>query len=166
MNLIRTNLMIVRTINSCDKDEFKTCIDQVWKIPGIFSRKRYLWNIMRGRDFYRMMSWYITELIHNNSDDGDTFQQVEFIIGEILSTTKSEKTKQSFIRNLTKSVPLLTVDTIQYIPSERIRSILKSGSIAYIDKHLLPFMEEIIECRHQCEILKEDIDTLNMIIDQ
>lgn len=121
---------------------------------------------MRGRDFYRMMSWYITELIHNNSDDGDTFQQVEFIIGEILSTTKSEKTKQSFIRNLTKSVPLLTVDTIQYIPSERIRSILKSGSIAYIDKHLLPFMEEIIECRHQCEILKEDIDTLNMIIDQ
>ena len=78
--MLKLNLRILRTFNSCDRREFFALLDEVYKIPGIFTRKRYLWNWFRPRDFYKMIADYVIEKM--KTKEPENFQIAEHDQGD------------------------------------------------------------------------------------
>lgn len=143
--MLKLNLRILRTFNSCDRREFFALLDEVHKIPGIFTRKRYLWNWFRPRDFYKMIADYVIEKM--KTKEPENFQIAEDMIKVIMATTKNSKIKQSFVWNITKRCPILTIEMLPYISKDRIKSILYSNAMIYTDEYLSIFVREIVDLR-------------------
>ena len=143
LSVFQINRRIIQVLNSCNRESFYALLNDLISIEDIFTSKWYLWNWIRTRDFYKMLSEWIANQIQNERE-----YNYEKIIHDILTTTKHKKVKETFIWNLTKRVNILTVDTIQYTSEERIKNILqKHGEKLYVDDHLKPFLEAIVEYR-------------------
>ena len=76
-----------------------------------------------------------------------------------MNTEPNESVRKSFVWNITKSVPILTVDTIQYMSAERITNIVQSDEKIIFDDHLCPIMQEIIR-------LKKDLEQSEQLVAQ
>ena len=122
---IRWNLRYIRIINSCDRGAIRGLFSELLELEGAFTRRRYLWNWIRGRDFYvnlaNMVVDEVRDLINDRSDDPlASMALVERIIRMVMETERSEKVRRSFIWNITKHAPLLTLDTVKYMSAERL----------------------------------------------
>lgn len=158
---VKLNLRIIKVLNSCDRKQFLSLINDVSESPGmdIFTKKRYIWNHVRGKDFYKMIAYYIVQSYNSCIEEGDknVLQKTEELLKVILETTKDESIRKSFIWNIMKQIPLLTMDTIQYASPEKIHSLLSSDKNIIVDNALAPFVEEV-------RMLRNQIDDVNLTI--
>lgn len=167
IKLIQLNMRMIRTINGCNRDEFKQLIDDVIEVPEIFRKKYFIWNIIRPRDWYKSISFWIVERCHavQALDDYDEqmaiITEVDYVIKEVIATTKNFKIRQSFIWNIMKHVPILTVITIQYASPERIKNILNSEKMILLDDYLCPFVEEFKRAKDNANAIQDLLDGEN-----
>lgn len=115
----------------------------------VFSSRLYIWNIIRPRDFYRMTSIWVTDMVGKGELD-----QAERMIKLILSTTTNESACKNFIWVITKRVPLLTEDTIRFMSPEKIHSLLSGDKELICDQVMRPIVDEIMSLRSRIESLE------------
>lgn len=144
MTTFQINHKILTTMNECNRESFYNLLDEVNGIPNIFRSKRYLWNWIRTRDFYKMIAEWIAHNVEERNDQN--LPVYDGVIHEIIDTTPNVKIRKTFVWNLLKRAPILTCDTIRYASNEKIHSILQSDVI-YTDEHIQPFLEEIRDLR-------------------
>lgn len=162
----KLNRRIVYVFNSCNMQKFMSLLDDVINIPGIFRKKRYIWNLIRPRDMYKLTAHWIVEKCKYAQSDAyignreRAMDHVEYVMKEILATTPDFKIRQSFVWNIMKQVPMLTVDTIQYASTEKILSILRSDKTVITDSALKPFMHEVKTLRDQLTSMTEAYESL------
>lgn len=163
MGFLKWNLRYIRVVNSCVWDDFVKFLDDVLELEGVFTRRRYVWNLIRGKNFYKDITHYVTrtaEAVLNSDNKEDAEKQMmrlELIVHGVLTTEKSEKARQSFVWGLTKKVPLLTIDTIPYMSAERVKNILLGEKKVLNDSALEPFITATVELRNQVA----DLSTMN-----
>lgn len=163
MNFIQVNKLIVKAINSQDKNVFCEVMDTLMNagVTGLFVKKRYLWNIIRPRDIYKLMTYWI----EINIKDEKIAQRIN-IMHELLLNTKDIKIRKSFVWGLMKRVNLLTIHTIEYTSEEKIKNIVGKLGVpdqdVYADNILLPLL---VSVREQFDLYKAEIEVLNSMID-
>lgn len=166
LELLRMNIRIIRMFNSCTRAEFTELLDEVIANPEakakkILSSKLYVWNLLRPRDYYKLMTYYIVNLL--KIKDPETFDQrmdtAEFLLETVLSTAKTTRIRLDFIWNVTKHVPLLTVSTIKYMTPERITGILTSDKTIIADEFIEPFLTVIKQYRDEIGLLETQVET-------
>jgi len=153
LEIIKLNKRILKVYNSCDWEVFSELIDDVLcrpdtEVTQIFTSKLYLWNVIRPRDFYKMAAHHIVQ----STQDITKLDQVEHLVHIILTTTSSMKIRTSFVWNILKQVPLLTIDTVQYASPEKIHSILRSDRAVLADAAIAPFVTEVRDLRTEVEM--------------
>lgn len=157
MNLIKINRMMISAYNECSYEEFMKAIDTLLELPDperFFTQKRYLWSWLRARDFYKSIARYITNIFCEPDSTNCIMEHADFLIKIILKTTPSEKIRQSFIWNIMKKCPLLTVDTIQYASTEKIHSLITSNKPIIADDAIKPFLSEIASLKSEIQAYK------------
>lgn len=163
MNFIQVNKLIMKAINSQDKNVFCEVMDTLMdaNVKGLFVKKRYLWNIIRPRDIYKLMTYWI----EINIKDEKIGQRIN-IMHELLLNTKDIKIRKSFVWGLMKRVNLLTIYTIEYTSEEKIKNIVGKLGVpdqdVYADNILLPLL---VSVREQFDLYKAEIEVLNSMID-
>ena len=166
IKLIIINLAIIKVLNSCDRKAFITLVDQYLndKLFNVFYKKWYLWNIVRGRDYYKMLSHYVITKLQDTIDPDSSQARAEFIINMVIETAKTEKIKKSFIWAIMKQIPLLTAITIQYASPEKIKSLLYSDKILITDTAITPFVMTVSELRRQVSELEKQLEVTQEMI--
>lgn len=156
MGIWELNRRILEMYNSCSYPEFEKLMndlvtqDRGVHIARFFRSRWYIWNWIRPRDFYKMMSRWIVELIAAHE-----FDRAEFMLNLILEDRRiPEKVKQTFVWNLTKQTPLITVNTLRYMSAERIHNMLTSGKEVVSDEFLRPVLMVILSYRDEIEKLR------------
>ena len=149
---IKDNLRMIRVMNSCDYQEFAYLISDLLKRPEcnkFFLSKMYVWNRIRPRDFYKMTAMYVIEKIRIAQEESSSsaFAEAELIIKLILKSTKQYQIRKSFIWNIMKKCPLITVDTIQYASDEKIHYLLTGDKPIICDDIMKPIIDVIMEYR-------------------
>ena len=163
MNFIQVNKLIMKAINSQDKNVFCEVMDTLMDadVKGLFVKKRYLWNIIRPRDIYKLMTYWI----EINIKDEKISLRIN-IMHELLLNTKDIKIRKSFVWGLMKRVNLLTIYTIEYTSEEKIKNIVGKLGVpdqdVYADNILLPLL---VSVREQFDLYKAEIEVLNSMID-
>lgn len=146
MNPFTLNARIIHVFNSCDRGEFVELIDDIVKeknVMRLFTSVIYVWNIIRPRDFYKLLAgWVVDEIVKYGK-----LENADVMIKVVLKTAKTEAIKETFIWNVTKNCPLLTIDTIQYMSAERLANILQSTKYVYCDEYTKPIMD-VIKSQH------------------
>ena len=168
---IRWNLRYIEAVNSGDRRPFLLLLEELLNLENAFTKKCYIWNIIRGREFYKNLSFYVVskakEVLNGDSDNPEeTMARIEQIIQIVMETEKRKTVKQSFVWNITKQVPLITVDTLRYMDAKRVTNILQSEKRVLNDSAMDPFIREIIRLKilvHQTDSTLDD--TLNIILD-
>lgn len=160
------NLRYIRVVNSCVWDDFVELLDDILNLDGAFTRKRYVWNVLRGKTFYKDITHYVTRITEDvmkcdNKDQVDQWMyKLDLVVHGVISTERSEKAKRSFVWGLTKKIPLLTIDTIPYMSEERITNILLGEKKVLNDAALKPFITATISLRDQVQQLTNMIGDL------
>jgi hypothetical protein len=149
---IKDNLNMIRIMNSCDYQEFAYLLSDLIRRPEcnkFFLSKRYIWNLIRPRDFYKMTAMWIIEKIKVAQDESSssTFAEAESVIKLVLKSTKHYQIRKSFIWNIMKKCPLITVDTIQYASAEKLHYLLTGDKPIICDDIMRPIIDVIMEYR-------------------
>lgn len=166
---IRLNAQIISVLNTCDRKKFEALIDSVIDQPKVFRSKLYVWNWIRGRDFYKMLAHYVVKNIESGYQSGDaenTTVKSEVILQMVLETAKDPAVRRNFIWAIMKQVPLLTVDTIQYASREKIISLLQSDKVLITDPYLGAFVEEIGRLRDRIRTLEDEVQMYQIMADE
>lgn len=146
---IRDNRKIISAFNSCDRAKFVALLDEFLtrsedEIIKLFTKKRYVWNIIRGKDFYKMVSWYIVDTLKSDNLDVTKLNNIEQLTHITITSAANDHIRWVFVKSIITQVPLLTVDTIKYIKRDRLDSILEtSNDMIICDCYVEPFMEYI-----------------------
>lgn len=166
---VKWNTRYVKVINSCDWNGFVVFMDDLTRLDHAFRQKRYLWNIIRGKTFYKDLSHYVIKRVEMliagdiyNSDEW--MNKIEMILHEVVTTEKSERALKGFIWAVTKKVPLLTVDIIPYMSGDRVTNILMSEKQVLNDSSLDPFIKTVTDLRKQITDLTGINNTLSSLI--
>lgn len=167
MNWIQWNLKYIRTINSCDNGKLQAFYAELSELSGALTRKRYIWNIIRGKTFYINAANYVIENVnlaklgidthpeHKMDEETDRLMiHTRSFIKDIIASEKDEAVRRSFIWRIGKHVPFLTTDMLPYLSKERVKNIL-DGDWIINDTALEPFIAEIRELRATNESLKD-----------
>ena len=165
---IKDNLRIIRVMNSCNYKEFKPFMNYIMdgvKPERYFVSKRYAWNIMRPRDFYKMSAMWIIDMIKVSMEEPDQshayLMKAEKLIKIILQTTKDQSICKSFIWNIMKSCPLVTIDTIQYASAEKLHQLLTGDKEILCDDIMKPIIDVIMNYRELAKTFQTiaEVDT-------
>lgn len=175
-DFIRFNLKILRAMNSCQRDKFVALFDEALN-SGFeeiyFTSKKYLWNIIRGKDYYKMLSYYVVEKLnfYKSALGEESLLQLNsanWLIHKTLETTEDYSIRKSFIWSIMKQIPLLTIDTIQYASPEKIHSILTSPdkeSMVVCDDFVRPFLNEYRTLHEEISSLQQQIQMMSSLIE-
>lgn len=161
---IKLNLRIISVLNSCNRAAFEELVDEFIGQPKIFRSKWYIWNIVRGKDFYKMLSHYVIEKTIN--PEKKDHSAAEWIIRIVAETTKDQSVLNHFVWAILKQVPLLTMVTIQCASKEKIHSILNSDKTIYTDDALAPFVEEVLMLHKRIDDLEDEVEAFKIMSDQ
>lgn len=158
------NKSYIEAINSCSNSAMIVIFDRIVEDLGAdgFYKKRYIWNHIRGKSFYiyaaRYVVFYMKEA-HRPLDEisidyrNACYRNTQTLIRALLNSTKSEKTRQTFIRQIVKDIPLLSIETLPYLDAERITSIIQGSNKNYngifTDSSIQPFISEINRLREE-----------------
>ena len=160
-NWVKWNLLYIRAVNSYDREALSRLFDEGCDHPEFFVRKRYIWNIIRGKEFCRIFAEWIIEW-YRAAESGrvgwEVMDTVVDLFNRFMVTETHDNIKRSLVWKVTKIVPLLTVHTVPYISGERLTHIMESGKHCVTDGVIRPFMDRIVE-------LSELLDTTNTTMD-
>lgn len=168
---IKTNIQIVHILNSCDRKQFEAFVTKNINNPKLFISKWYIWNIIRGRDYYKMMAHYVVTHIQNSQlnydgEDYNTSSYAERIVDLMLLTAKNDTIRRNFIWAIMKQVPLLTMDTIRYASLDKIQSLLQSDKTLVTDPQIGVFVSVINDLRKEVLELKDQVQMYQLMSDQ
>lgn len=148
---IKTNLDYIKAVNSCNIETFHNFMttlivknESAERVRKLFSSKKYIWNILRGKDFYKLMALYIVKIMSFESSREEGSALYDYVI----ETTKSEEVKKSFTKAIMKSTPFLTVTSIRYMSEQRLIQIISDFEFVYVDAYLSPFTDQIDTLRN------------------
>ena len=168
-NALQWNIAYVKAVNNCDRQVFLQLFHDAMKaeVKGLFTRKRYVWNWIRGKDFYKNLAYYVVSEVKNALGEGscnrtEILERVEKLIHELLTSEKRYDVRKSFIWNITKQVPLITTDTVAYMSEDRITNMLRSDKLIMCDATFTPFIREIVDLKGK---LKDSEDILTATLD-
>ena len=167
MRIIKLNREYIKAVNSCDKDEMYKFFESISMIDNAYTNKLYLWNWFRGKDFYINFAGWTIQLarfaIYSESSDDFTIfaEKVERNIKIVMNTERSFKNRQSFVWNLTKHVPILTVDTIQYMSPDRIENILLGEKTILNDDATRPFIKVVASLKKDIKKTEELVNFIS-----
>ena len=164
IKIIKLNLRIISVLNSCNRAAFEELVDEFIGQSKIFRSKWYIWNIVRGKDFYKMLSHYVVEKTTN--PEKKNHASAEWVVRMMAETTKDQVVLDHFVWAILKQVPLLTVVTIQYASEEKIHSILNSDKTIYTDDALAPFVEEIALLHKRIKDLEDEVEAFKLMSEQ
>lgn len=156
--LFKINMNYIKTVNRCNMDSFKKFMTDILmtetdgsdeQVLELFTSKRYIWNLIRGKDFYKSMADYIVCLTKINA-----YNEADILLRCVVETTKVRPSsddqkgdiRKHFVTQVMKRAPFLTVTTIQYMSPERLEQILELPALheLYVDTTLQPFINRII----------------------
>lgn len=178
MNALKWNLRYVAAINSCDQRDMQSFIVDCCGAVGyerFMCGKRYLWNLIRGKSFYLGLAEWLSDT-GNKVIETETLrdcvereilrdrmmERIDRLVPLVMRTERSEKAKRTFVWNLTKRAPILTVDTIRYMSDERVYNILMNGRTVVNDSAVQPFINAV----HDLRLAVDQGETLvNMMLD-
>lgn len=168
---IKWNLRYIEAVNSGDRRPFLSLLGELLNLENAFTKRCYIWNIIRGREFYKNLSFYVVskakEVLNGESDNPEeAMARIEQVIQIVMETERRKTVKQSFVWNITKQVPIITVDTLRYMDIKRITHILQNEKRVLNDSSMDPFIQEIIRLKilvNQTDLALDD--TLNIILD-
>lgn len=158
MKFLTLSCKYITTINKCDMAEMYKFFLEIITIPGAFTKKCYLWNIVRGKDFYKCASDFVVremaqlDMAHPDVDTKLHVDNMELMINGILDSTSNEAIRKSFVWNVTKKVPILYSVMLPYMSYERIQNILKNDNVL-IDDTLQALVDVIKDQRRQIDEL-------------
>lgn len=151
IKIIRMNIRIIKVMNSCDRKQFTELIDEMINRPDVFRKRYYIWNVIRGRDYYKMLSYYVIKCLQSREDED--YVKAETMIQMVMDTESDLAVRKHFIWAVMKEVPLLTITTIQYASEAKILSLLNSNKELIVDDALKPFITKIKELKIECNAL-------------
>lgn len=167
MNCLQLNWKYIQIINKCSNRDLRDFYDGIKDLPGAFTKKWYIWNLIRGKTFYINMAQFIVDAIRQIAknvresecpelfaSENDTLEEMNQLIKDILNSEKDPEVRKFFIWNIGKHLPLLTVETVQYLNHDRIVSILTNGKDVIYDAQMKPLIDEIIALRAECDTLR------------
>lgn len=143
MSIYEMNKRIVYVYNSLKIQEFTDLMDEVVtyspdKIKELFTSRWYIWNIIRNKDFYKLIS---TWLINAPSLGNMHF----FVLSLVIRTANNDVTRETFVKALFKKRVILTLDTLMYYDS--MSEILEKDDLSKIscDPYVQPLIDRIIK---------------------
>lgn len=146
---IKWNLWYIRSVNCDDEEGLYDFFDAGCDQKGFFTRKRYIWNIIRGKLFCQYFaSWAIQwykRIIEGCIDIDAYCQTVEATLVEaihrVMASEQQENIKRSLVWKITKQAPILTIDTIPYISKDRLYHLLDSDKYIIADAAMKPIVD-------------------------
>lgn len=71
-NAFQWNLAYIQAVNKCDRQTFLQLFHDAMEmeLKGLFIRKRYIWNWIRGKDFYKNLAYYVVQQVKDALGDG------------------------------------------------------------------------------------------------
>jgi len=163
------NLMYIRAVNSDDQATLRRLLDESCDDPMFFTRRCYIWNVLRGKEFCRVVAewaidWYrtLTGTVGDHRS-AEAEQNLVEVIHRIMVTEKHENIKRSLVWKITKYAPIITVDTIPYISEERLMNLVSSDRYILTDTSLKPLIRYCSELQMDLASSKAMIAALNDI---
>ena len=167
VHIIKMNLKIIKVTNSCDIKQFTKLFNEIFmmtdsEIEKIFTKKYFIWNILRGKDFYKTISRYVIKLLEEGEDIDENrpsyterLQMAEHALHYAIITEPRDYVKRAFVKSILRRIPILTLDTVAYVSKERLNDILEdvNDNMVITDDTLLPFVEKIAELEKRAIIL-------------
>ena len=154
------NRLYIRAMNEGDGSDVELFFTALVTInPAIrFKKKRYLWNLIRGRGFYTAFGNWIRLVLKDYETWMGNSTAVDNALGlihDLAGHDRDKKAFKSFAWNLTKTCPILTLDLAPVLSEERIQHILRSKDIIFTDDATKPFVDEIMNLRRTIMNMKE-----------
>ena len=155
---LRDNLEYIKVINSCDFGSFKTfmagLIDSTDKtvegVRRLFTRRRYVWNWMRGKDFYKSMAMFVIALAQAGA-----IEQAHHILACVVKTSPSgnredikHDIRRFFVKSIMLKTPMISPITVEFMSEERLDELInteKLNDVVYISPEYKPFVDRIKE---------------------
>lgn len=154
------NMRLIKAFNSCDQSNQMEVIDDIMKmgesdITKVFRKRYFIWNIFRGKDFYKVMTRYVVNTVTN----GDVARGVNALRYSLV-TADNDQIRKAFVKAVMKGVPLITIETVMYASKERMDQLLSSNQLndAIIGAELMPFVDRIKELTVNNEMLQDLTD--------
>lgn len=177
MNFIQWNRRYIDLINCGDPEQAREFFDDlIAENKDPFRKKRYLWNLIRGKSFYTVLAKWIIDQVKTavGSDGGngpvgivdtsggpksELFWTMR-VLHQVLETEKNFNQRRSLIWNITKHVSLITIDTIPYLSEERFTNLLKGNRPIIYDDTLKPAVMVIAELKNELESTQRTLETM------
>lgn len=158
--IFKINKRLLAAFNSCDQTNQMKVIDDIMQmeesdITKVFQKKYFIWNILRGKDFYKVMARYII----NSVQDGNVAVAVN-VLRHSLVTAENDDIRRAFVKSIMRAVPLITIETVMYASKERLDALLASAQLdnAIVGQELLPFVNRIRELNESATTLQDLVD--------
>lgn len=173
LEIIRINKKFLTAMRSCDQTQQIVCIIGFMKEYGektfekIMTKKYFIWNLCRSKDFYKIMASIIVYLYsewdkHENDIEVRTECEtwINILIRLTLKSADNDQIRFSFIKAVERRCYVLTVETIPYISEERLQSIMGDQYVStksITDPILRPFVKELQNKSELIEILSSTV---------
>lgn len=158
--IFNINRRLIRAFNSCDQSNQMEVIDDIMRmsesdITKVFRKKYFIWNIFRGKDFYKVMARYVI----NTVKDGRPAVAVN-ALRHSLVTAHDDSIRKAFVKSIMRGVPLITIETVMYASKERMEQLLSGDQLdnAIVGEELIPFVDRIKELIANNEMLQDLTD--------
>ena len=134
MTALGWNIRYVRTINSCNRTLIEGMFRELLSLEGSLRRRRYVWNLIRGKNFYIPLAncivaearglIYAAQKEEVDLHGNPSMEWINRVIREVIASEKDRYNVVSFVDNITSHVNLITLDTIPYTKPERLEHML------------------------------------------
>ena len=156
-SIISMNLKIMKAVNSCERAQYMPLLDEImdmkesemWKI---FTKKYYLWNLLRGKDFYKTLAVYVIDKV--NSDVPEDMNRAELAIKVGIATANKDKDCKAFVKTILRNVSVLTVDTIRYTTNEKLEQLLSEPEGIIADEKMTVVLKTVSDMKSQISALQ------------
>ena len=137
------NLLYIRAVNSDDGEQLNYFFDEASdKGLAFFTKSCYIWNIIRGKEFCRILADWVIDWYRRASEEderGDAImEKVLSLLHNVMVSLdhwdNQDKIKRSLVWKITKYAPILTIDTLPYISEDRLVHILESDKWIVTDE--------------------------------
>lgn len=160
-SVIVMNLKIIKAINSCERSQYTPLLDEILDMPEskmwkVFTKKYYLWNIMRGKDFYKSLAQYAVDKLSSRKDTDMNKGDLAIRIG--IKTANKDKDRKVFVKSIQRVVPILTIDTLRYTSTERIEQMLSDPEGVIADDKIRIIFNYVSDLKSQMSALQSIVE--------
>ena len=164
------NRLYIKAVNSDDGELLNQFFDDACDEDiTFFTKRRYIWNIIRGKEFCRILADWVIDWYRRALDDydhcDDIMDRVVTLLHNVMYTlnewSDQDKIKRSLVWKITKYAPILTVDTLPYISEERLIHIIDSDKWIVTDSAMRPIVNYNAKLKVDLASLQVSVDLMS-----